>query len=142
MSETDEQAAIDTLCRYYDAISSGDYSEIPKLCAEVLSVISLYGTATLTSGEAIVQTYENIWASWNDQGIMQKIGYDREQFKVINVQDNVKLVQTELTNYNKDGGERSSWNCTYVMVKHNNEWLMSLATSDNVASTTIQDGKV
>lgn len=50
MSETDEQAAIDTLCRYYDAISSGDYSEIPKLCAEVLSVISLYGTATLTSG--------------------------------------------------------------------------------------------
>ena len=73
---------------------------------------------------------------------MQKIGYDREQFKVINVQDNVKLVQTELTNYNKDGGERSSWNCTYVMVKHNDEWLMSLATSDNVASTTIQDGKV
>ena len=142
MSETDEQAAIDTLCRYYDAISSGDYSDIPKLCAEVLSVISLYGTATLTSGEAIVQTYENLWASWKDQGIMQKIGYDREQFKVISVQDNVKLVQTELTNYNKDGGERSSWNCTYVMVKHNNEWLMSLATSDNVASTTIRDEKV
>lgn len=35
---------------FFDAISSGDYAEIPKLCAEVLSVISFYGTATLTSG--------------------------------------------------------------------------------------------
>ena len=76
MSETDEQAAIDTLCRYYDAISSGDYSDIPKLCAEVLSVISLYGTATLTSGEAIVQTYENLWASWKDQGKLARASKD------------------------------------------------------------------
>ena len=102
-------------------------------------MISLYGSVTLTSDEAIIQTYKDLWATWEGQGIMKKIGYDRNQFKVIPVQENVKLIQTQLMNYDQAGEELNSWNCTYVMVKKEGKWLMSLATSDNEASTSIKD---
>ena len=139
MSDTNDNAALDTLCKYYDAISAEQYEAVPPLCTEVLTVISLYGSATLTSDEAIIQTYKDLWAAWEKQGIMKKIGYDRNQFKVIPVQENVKLIQTQLMNYDQAGEELNSWNCTYVMVKKEGKWLMSLATSDNEASTSIKD---
>ena len=139
MSDTNDNAAVDTLCEYYDAISAEQYEAVPLLCTEVFTVISLYGSATLMSDEAIIQTYKDLWATWGKQGIMKKIGYDRNQFKVIPVQENVKLIQTQLMNYDQAGNQLSSWNCTYVMVKKDGKWLMSLATSDNVASTSIQD---
>ena len=139
MSDTNDKQAVDTLCEYYDAISAEQYEAVPPLCTGVFTVISLYGSATLTSDEAIIQTYKDLWATWEEQGIMRKIGYDRNQFKVIPVQENVKLIQTQLMNYDQAGNELNSWNCTYVMVKKEGKWLMSLATSDNVASTSIQD---
>tara|TARA_A100000164_G_C21669373_1_gene658818 strand:+ start:184 stop:612 length:429 start_codon:yes stop_codon:yes gene_type:complete len=139
LSDTNDNAAVDTLCAYYDAISAEQYEAVPTLCTEVFAVISLYGSATLTSDEAIIQTYKDLWATWEEQGIMKKIGYDRNQFKVIAVQENVKLIQTQLMNYDQAGNELNSWNCTYVMVKKEGKWLMSVATSDNEASTSIKD---
>ena len=139
MSDTNDKAAVDTLCEYYDAISTEHYEALPPLCAEVFTVISLYGSATLTSDEAIIQTYKDLWTTWEEQGIMKKIGYDRNQFKVIAVQENVKLIQTQLMNYDQAGNELNSWNCTYVMVKKEGKWLMSVATSNNEASTSIKD---
>ena len=127
------------LCTYYDAISAEQYESVPPLCTEVFTVISLYGSATLTSDEAIIQTYKDLWATWEERGIMKKIGYDRNQFKVVPVQENVKLIQTQLMNYDQAGEELNSWNCTYVMVKKEGKWLMSLATSDNEATTSIKD---
>ena len=139
MSDTNDKEAVDTLCEYYDAISAEQYEAVPPLCTRVFTVISLYGSATLTSDEAIIQTYKDLWATWEEQGIMKKIGYDRNQFKVIAVQENVKLIQTQLMNYDQAGEELNSWNCTYVMVKKEGKWLMSLATSDNEATTSIKD---
>ena len=139
MRDTNDKEAVDTLCAYYDAISAEQYEAVPPLCTEVFTVISLYGSATLTSNEAIIQTYKDLWAAWEEQGIMKKIGYDRNQFKVIPVQENVKLIQTQLMNYDQAGEELNSWNCTYVMVKKEGKWLISLATSDNEASTSIKD---
>tara|TARA_B100000674_G_scaffold490612_1_gene506917 strand:+ start:879 stop:1307 length:429 start_codon:yes stop_codon:yes gene_type:complete len=139
LSDTSDKEAVDTLCAYYDAISAEQYKAVPPLCTEVFTVISLYGSATLTSDEAIIQTYKDLWAAWEKQGIMKKIGYDRNQFKVIPVQENVKLIQTQLMNYDQAGNELNSWNCTYVMVKKEGKWLMSLATSDNEATTSIKD---
>ena len=139
MRDTNDKEAVDTLCEYYDAISAEQYEAVPPLCTEVFTVISLYGSATLTSDEAIIQTYKDLWATWEEQGIMKKIGYDRNQFKVIPVQENVKLIQTKLMNYDQAGEELNSWNCTYVMVKKEGKWLMTLATSDNEASKSIKD---
>ena len=139
MSDTNDKEAVDTLCEYYDAISAEQYEAVPPLCTGVFTVISLHGSATLTSDEAIIQTYKDLWATWEEQGIMKKIGYDRNEFRVIPVQENVKLIQTQLMNYDQAGEKLNSWNCTYVMVKKEGKWLMSLATSDNVASTSIQD---
>ena len=138
MSNDDDEAAIEVLCNYYDAISSGSYEAIPPLCSDTFTVISLNGSSLLSTNENIIQAYKNLWTTWKEQGIMRKIGYDRDKFAVIEVQDNVKLIQTRLTNYDQAGLELNCWNCSYVMVREDFTWLISLATTDNASSTSLK----
>ena len=59
------------------------------------------------------------------------MGFSHEQFVVLPVQANCNLVKIQLTNYDFDGNQLQRWNCTYVMVKEADNWLINAATSDN-----------
>ena len=59
MSDANDNAALDTLCEYYDAISAEQYEAVPPLCTDVFTVISLYGSATLASDEGTIEGTTN-----------------------------------------------------------------------------------
>jgi hypothetical protein len=72
-------------------------------------------------------------------GLSCKIGYERGQFDVKDVQDNVKIVNTRLTNFKQDGGTFETWNCTYVFCKDDSGWKILLATFDDKGSESFAE---
>ena len=98
--------------------------------------ISLYGSQTVVGDQAIVELFQSMVANWKEQGISSRMGHDREQFKVTDVQENIKLVQTRLTNFDFANNRLGSWDCTYVMVKKEDKWSVTLRTSNNKATTS------
>ena len=82
--------------------------------------------------------YKGIMDNFEAQGMSRRIGYDKDEFKTTDIQVNVKQIQTVLTKFNSDNTEAGTWNCTYILVKKDEKWLISLATSDNEQSTTIR----
>ena len=121
----------DLLVRYYDALSDGNL-EIICECFEIPSkIISLYGVVNINSKDDILKTYSDLINSWKEQNISSKVGYDRDAFLVSNIQKNVDLVKTKLTNFDLEGKPLQEWNCTYVIQENNNQWLISLGTTDN-----------
>ena len=121
----------DLLVRYYDALSDGNL-EIICECFDIPSkIISLYGVVNINSKDDILKTYSNLINSWKEQNISSKVGYDRDAFLVSNIQKNVDLVKTKLTNFDLEGKLLQEWNCTYVIQENNNQWLISLGTTDN-----------
>tara|TARA_B100001564_G_C20608235_1_gene656282 strand:- start:791 stop:1192 length:402 start_codon:yes stop_codon:yes gene_type:complete len=121
----------DLLVRYYDALSDGNL-EIICECFDIPSkIISLYGLVNINSKDDILKTYSNLINSWKEQNISSKVGYDRDAFLVSNIQKNVDLVKTKLTNFDLEGKLLQEWNCTYVIQENNNQWLISLGTTDN-----------
>ena len=121
----------DLLVRYYDALSDGNL-EIICECFDIPSkIISLYGVVNINSKDDILKTYSDLINSWKKKNISSKVGYDRDAFLVSNIQKNVDLVKTKLTNFDLEGKPLQEWNCTYVIQENNNQWLISLGTTDN-----------
>ena len=114
----------ETMVKYYDAISNKDLQIICE-CFDIPSkLISLYGVVNITSRDDIIKTYSDIIETWKTQNISNKIGYDKNTFDVSNIQENIDLVKTRLTNFDLDGRFLQEWDCSYIVRKEND--LLSL----------------
>ena len=130
--------SVDTLVKYYDAISTADFDSIAECFDTPSKLISLYGTVNHSSKQQIKETYAKIIDSWNKQGISKQVGYDKNAFEVVNLQDSIDLVHTRLSNYDLEGKFLQEWNCSYIIREEGNSWLISLAPSDNKASKSME----
>ena len=128
----------ETLVKYYDAISNADLQTICK-CFDIPSkLISLYGVVNINSKEDIIKTYSDIIETWKTQNISNKIGYDKNDFNISKIQENIDLVKTRLTNFDLDGNFLQEWDCSYIVRKENDRWLISLVTTNNQSSKSMK----
>ena len=128
----------ETMVKYYGALSNADLQTICE-CFDIPSkLISLYGVVNITSREDIIKTYSNIIKTWKTQNISNKIGYDKDTFDVTKIQENIDLVKTRLTNFDLDGNSLQEWDCSYIVRKENDRWLISLATTNNQRSKSMK----
>jgi len=128
----------ETLVNYYDAISKADLEKICESFDIPSKLISLYGVVNITSKEDIIKTYSDIIETWKTQNISNKIGYDKNTFDVTKIQENIDLVKTRLTNFDLDGNFLLEWDCSYIVRKENDLWLLSLATTNNKTSKSMK----
>ena len=128
----------ETLVKYYDAISNADLEKICESFDIPSKLISLYGVVNITSKEDIIKTYSDIIETWKAQNISSKIGYDENTFDVTKIQENIDLVKTRLTNFDLDGNFLQEWDCSYIVRKENDQWLISLATTNNKTSKSMK----
>ena len=135
---SDDQALKATLSSYYETIASHEFDAIPKYFTPSMTIVTLSGRQNVTGSQEISGLYGSLWTTRSSRGTSTEMGFFPEQFVVLPVQANCNLVKTQLTNYDFDGNQLQSWNCTYVMVKEGNNWLINLATSDNQASSQWQ----
>ena len=132
------KSSTEIMVKYYDAISSADLQTICE-CFDVPSkLISLFGVVNITSKENIIKTYSGIIETWKTQNISNEIGYDKNTFNVSNIQENIDLVKTRLTNFELDGHFLQEWDCSYIVRKENDNWLISLATTNNKTSKSMK----
>ena len=126
------------LVKYYDGLSNGDLQSVSE-CFDVPSkLISLYGVVDIHSREEILKTFADMIEIWKKQGISNKIGYDKKEFEVSHIQENIDLVKTELTNFDLEGNFLQKWDCTYIVRNDNGRWLISLATTNNKTSKSMK----
>ena len=126
------------LVKYYDGLTNGDLQSVSE-CFDVPSkLISLYGVVNISSREEILKTYADMIETWKKEGISNKIGYEKKEFEVSHIQENIDLVKTELTNFDLEGNLLKKWECTYIVRKYNGRWLISLATSNNKSSKNMK----
>ena len=128
----------ETLVKYYDAISKADLEKICESFDIPSKLISLYGVVNITSKEDIIKTYSDIIKTWKTQNISNKIGYDKNTFDITKIQENIDLVKTRLTNFDLDGNFLQEWDCSYIVRKENDRWLISLVTTNNQSSKSIR----
>ncbi len=129
----------EALVNYYVSISNVDLESISSCFDLPAKLISLYGVVDMLTKEDIINTYDNIFKTWNNQGISNKIGFDINKFEVKHIQNNIDLVKVELENYDLNGTFIQKWESTYILRLINNKWVICLATSDNKRSTSIKD---
>jgi len=132
------KSSTETMVKYYDALSSANLHTVCE-CFDVPSkLISLFGVVNIASKEDIIKTYLGIIETWKTQNISNEIGYDKNTFDVSNIQENIDLVKTRLTNFDLDGNFLQEWDCSYIVRKENDHWLISLATTNNKTSKSIK----
>ncbi len=136
---TDDEAVKATLIGYYKAIGAQNFDTISKYFTNSMTIVSLSGSRNLIGKENIADLYRKLWEGWSARGISAEMGYADDEFVILPVQPNCKLAKTQLTNFDVDGNQLQTWNCTYVMVKERNDWLISLATTDNRVSADWQE---
>ena len=128
----------ETMVKYYDAVSNADLQTICE-CFDIPSkIISLYGVVNIASKEDIIKTYSGIIETWKTQNISNKTGYDKNDFNISKIQENIDLVKTRLTNFDLDGNFLQEWDCSYIVRKENDRWLISLATTNNKTSKSVK----
>ena len=128
----------ETLVKYYDAISKADLEKICESFDIPSKLISLYGVVNITSKEDIIKTYSDIIKTWKTQNISNKIGYDKNSFEVTTIQENIDLVRTRLTNFDLDGNFLLEWDCSYIVRKEDERWLISVGTTNNKTSKSMK----
>ena len=128
----------ETLVKYYDAISDADLEKICESFDIPSKLISLYGVVNITSREDIIKTYSDIIETWKTQNISNKIGYDRNNFDVTKIQENIDLVKAKLTNFDLEGNFLLEWDCSYIVRKDNVRWLISVGTTNNKTSKSMK----
>ena len=132
------KSSTEIMVKYYDAISSADLQTICE-CFDIPSkLISLYGVVNITSREDIIKTYSDIIETWKRQNISNKIGYDKNTFDVTKIQENIDLVKTRLTNFDLDGNFLLEWDCSYIVRKEDDRWLISVGTTNNKTSKSMK----
>ncbi len=128
----------ETMVKYYDALSNTNLQTICE-CFDIPSkLISLYGVVNIASKEDIIKTYSDIIETWKTQNISNKIGYDKNNFNISKIQENIDLVKTRLTNFDLDGNFIQEWDCSYIVRKENDRWLISLVTTNNQSSKSMK----
>ena len=128
----------ETMVKYYDAVSNADLQTICE-CFDIPSkIISLYGVVNIASKEDIIKTYSGIIETWKTQNISNKTGYDKNDFNISKIQENIDLVKTRLTNFDLDGNFLQEWDCSYIVRKENDRWLISLVTTNNQSSKSMK----
>ena len=128
----------ETMVKYYDAVSNADLQTICE-CFDIPSkIISLYGVVNIASKEDIIETYSGIIETWKTQNISNKTGYDKNDFNISKIQENIDLVKTRLSNFDLDGNFLQEWDCSYIVRKETDRWLISLATTNNQTSKSIK----
>ena len=130
--------SIETLVKYYDAISNADLQKICESFDIPSKLISLYGVVNITSRDDIIKTYSDIIETWKTQNISNKIGYDKNTFDVTKIQENIDLVKTRLTNFDLDGNFLLEWDCSYIVRKEEDRWLISVGTTNNKTSKSMK----
>ena len=100
--------------------------------------MSLYVVEKINTGEDIIKTYSDIIETWKTQNISNKTGYDKNDFNISKIQENIDLVKTRLTNFDLDGNFLQEWDCSYIVRKENDRWLISLATTNNKTSKSVK----
>ena len=128
----------ETLVKYYDAISNADLEKICESFDIPSKLISLYGVVNITSKEDIIKTYSDIIKTWKTQNISNKIGYDKNTFDVTKIQENIDLVKTRLTNFDLNGNFLLEWDCSYIVRKEDDRWLISVGTTNNKTSKSMK----
>ena len=132
------KSSTEIMVKYYDALSSADLQTICECFDLPSKLISLYGVVNIASKEDIIKTYSGIIETWKTQNISNEIGYDKNTFQVSNIQENIDLVKTRLTNFDLDGNFLLEWDCSYIVRKENDHWLISLATTNNKTSKSMK----
>ena len=128
----------ETLVKYYDAISNADLEKICESFDIPSKLISLYGVVNITSKDDIIKTYSDIIKTWKTQNISNKIGYDKNTFDVTKIQENIDLVKTRLTNFDLNGNFLLEWDCSYIVRKEDDRWLISVGTTNNKTSKSMK----
>ncbi|MDC3067880.1 hypothetical protein OA005_01295 [Paracoccaceae bacterium] len=132
------KSSLETMVKYYDALSSADLQTICECFDLPSKLISLYGVVNIASKQDIIKTYSGIIETWKTQNISNEIGYDKNTFDVSNIQENIDLVKTRLTNFDLDGNFLQEWDCSYIVCKESDHWLISLATTNNKTSKSVK----
>ena len=114
--------SVDRLVEYYNALIEGDWPTLANCFDLPSKVISLYGVVNFDSKEQIQNVYKSVLDTWRENGIAQEFSYKRDTFRVENIQENLNLVQTKLTNYDFDGDYLQDFNCTYIIRKEDDDW--------------------
>ena len=128
----------ETMVKYYDALSNTNLQTICE-CFDIPSkLISLYGVINITSKKGIIKTYSEIIETWKTQNISNKVGYNKNDFNISKIQENIDLVKTRLTNFDLDGNFLQEWDCSYIVRKENGRWLISLVTTNNQSSKSMK----
>ena len=128
----------ETMVKYYDALSNTNLQTICE-CFDIPSkLISLYGVVNITSKKDIIKTYSDMIETWKTQNISNKVGYDKNDFNISKIQENIDLVKTRLTNFDLDGNFLQEWDCSYIVRKENDRWLISLVTTNNQSSKSMR----
>ena len=131
--------AVDVILKYYEAICAGNVAGISQYFDTTLTAISLTGSNSITGAENIDAVFTTLIDTWNNLGVSLKIEYDQNQFQVEEIQPNVVMIRTRLTNYRVTGELFESWNCMYVLVNTESGWKISLATFDDKGTQEFAD---
>ena len=123
--------AVDVLVNYYEAICAGAVSGISRHFDETVTMISLTGSNAISGPANVDAVFQTLLDTWKNLGVSWKLHYERDQFQIDEVQENVVTIRTRLTNYTESGELFESWNCMYVLVDTDDGWKISLATFDD-----------
>ena len=78
---TDTEEAKSVLCEYYEALIGDDLQKLVSLCDDHLTIISLYGSITVSGAKNLTDMYKNVMDNFEAQGMSRKIGYNKDEFK-------------------------------------------------------------
>ena len=131
--------ALEALKTYYEALANKNLEVVADSYDAPSKMITLAGTVDFGSRDAVKAVFENLIQTWEQQGISSKIGFDEADFSITQVQENVVLIRNQLTNFDLNGNFHQTWECTYVMTKSDEKWKISLATTNNRATTSVRD---
>ena len=137
MSNQDQAVAV--LLGYYESIRAGDVRGISRYFDSSVTLISLTGSNVLSGSTHIDAAFETLVETWRALGVSLKIQYDRDEFKIEDIQSNVVMIRTHLTNFRDNGEVFESWNCMYVLVNTEDGWKISVATFDDKGTERFAD---
>ena len=131
--------AVETLKTYYEALASKNLEVVADSYDVPSKMITLAGVVNFGSRDAVKAAFGNLIETWEQQGISSKIGFDLEEFSIIDVQENCVVIRNQLTNFNLKGDFHQNWDCTYVLTKTDGKWKISVATTNNKATTSVRN---
>ena len=131
--------AVETLKTYYEALAHKNLDVVAD-CYDVPSkMITLAGIVNFGSRGAVKAAFEDVIKTWEQQGISSKVGFDVEDFSITDVQDNCVFIRNQLTNFDLNGDFHQTWECAYVRTKTDGQWKISVATTNNKATTSVRN---